>query len=316
MARVTRVAAALVCLSLLTPGLSSGVIVRPQEEGARTAQPRNRVPDQEPRTAQPRQRAPDQDEGRKAEPRDRDRRGPEPTRPRPTVVVRGRVFVGGYFYDPFFGPYPWWPRTAYPHWYYPVYDHRAEVRVQVAPKEAAVYVDGFYAGIVDDFDGIFQPLFLPPGGHQIALYLEGFRTVFHNVYLRPGSSLKLHDRLERLPPGVRSEPPMVAPPLPPPPHGSYQPPRTPAPPTAPAPGPVRTAEGYGTLEIRVLPVTAEVTVDGERWLSSDEGRYVLQLAPGAHRVEAALAGHQTFSTEVTVTEAGTTPLNVSLMPLR
>src|SRR3982074_950893 len=26
---------------------------------------------------------------------------------------RGPVFVGGYFYDPFYGPYPWWGPDAY-----------------------------------------------------------------------------------------------------------------------------------------------------------------------------------------------------------
>jgi PEGA domain len=193
-----------------------------------------------------------------------------------------------------------------------VFDHRAELRVQATPKDAAVYVDGFYAGIVDDFDGIFQPLFLPPGEHQIALYLEGFRTIFHNVYLRPGSSLKLHDRLDRLPPGARSVPPEVAPPLPPPPHGTYDPPRTPPPVPAPAPGPVRPAAGFGTLEVRVQPVDAIVTVNGERWLSSDEGRYVLQVAPGNHRVEVTLEGHQPFSMDVEVKEGEAAPLNVSL----
>ena len=42
-----------------------------------------------------------------------------PTPPAPAVAVRGHVFVGGYFYDPFFGPYPWWHRTAYPYWLLP-----------------------------------------------------------------------------------------------------------------------------------------------------------------------------------------------------
>jgi hypothetical protein len=31
------------------------------------------------------------------------------------VIVSGHVFIGGYFYDPFFGPYPWWTRSLYPH---------------------------------------------------------------------------------------------------------------------------------------------------------------------------------------------------------
>src|SRR5687768_11416346 len=33
---------------------------------------------------------------------------------RPYYGTRGSyVFVGGYFYDPFYGPYPWWPRSAW-----------------------------------------------------------------------------------------------------------------------------------------------------------------------------------------------------------
>ena len=92
-----------------------------------------------------------------------------PTHPQRAVIVRGHVFIGGYFYDPFFGPYPWWPRTAYPYWYFPVFDNRAEVLLRVQPKEAedaAVYVDGFYAGIVDDFNGVFQSLPLTAGAHR------------------------------------------------------------------------------------------------------------------------------------------------------
>jgi len=117
-----------------------------------------------------------------------------PSHPEHAVVLSGHVFIGGYFYDPFFGPYPWWPRTGYPYWYFPVYDNRAEVHLRVQPEEAenaAVYVDGFYAGVVDDFNGVFQALPLTPGGHGIVLYLEGYRTVRHNIYLRPGSTLAL-----------------------------------------------------------------------------------------------------------------------------
>ncbi len=61
------------------------------------------------------------------------------------------IFVGGYFYDPTFEPYPWWPRTLYPH-RWGRFDGRALLRVMASPRDAAVYVDGFYAGIVDDFD--------------------------------------------------------------------------------------------------------------------------------------------------------------------
>jgi len=250
--------------------------------------------------------------------RRRDDHRPPPRPARPAVVLRGHVFIGGYYYDPFFGPYPWWPRTMYPRRYYPIYDLRAELRVVDAPRSAAVYVDGFYAGIVDDFDGVFQSLPLPPGGHEVVLYLEGYHTVRRSLYLRPGTSLKLHEPMERLRSGERSAPPPLAPPVPPPPVGSYRSPRTPppvAPPPAAAPLPEASAhaEISGTLELHVQPITADVTIDGQRWLSSDAGHFVLELPAGVHRVDVSQRGYRTLSTEVTVSESESTPLNVSLM---
>lgn len=243
---------------------------------------------------------------------------PPPHPPQASVVLSGHVFIGGYFYDPFFGPYPWWPRTAYPYWYFPVYDTRAELRVSAKPEEAAVYVDGFYAGVVDDFDGIFQGLPLPPGGHTIVLYLEGYRTERHNVYLRPASSFKLRSTLERLTAGRVSEPPPVAPPVPPPPAGSYRTPRTAPPVPAPVQPPAQAAVsphavGFGTIEVRVQPVTAELTIDGQRWLSSDEGHFVVQVPVGMHRIEVTKSGYQRFATDLEVRDGETTPRNVSLM---
>ena len=44
---------------------------------------------------------------------------------------------------------------------------------------------------MDDFNGVFQSLPLTPGGHTIVLYLEGYRTVRHNMYLSPASSFNL-----------------------------------------------------------------------------------------------------------------------------
>src|ERR1019366_9048595 len=103
----------------------------------------------------------------------------------PPMRRGGFVFVGGYFYDPFYGPYPWWNPAMYPYEYFPVYDTSTDVRMDVKPKEAAVYVDGYYAGIVDDFDGFFQRLTLSPGPHDLALYLQGFRTVHERLNLSP-----------------------------------------------------------------------------------------------------------------------------------
>jgi hypothetical protein len=234
------------------------------------------------------------------------------------VVVRGHVFVGGYFYDPMFGPYPWWPHTVYPYWYYPVYDARADVRFHVTPKaaeEAAVYVDGFYAGIVDDFNNVFQSLPLTPGGHKIVLFLEGYRTVRQNVYLSPGMTSDFRAVMEPLPAGEISERPDMAPPVPSPPSGTYRipvtPPRLPLPPSL---GVAAAAVGFGTLDLYVQPDTAEVTIDGGRWATADEGHFVVQVPAGMHRVEVRKPGYQPYVSDIEVGDRTTNQLNVSLMP--
>jgi hypothetical protein len=242
------------------------------------------------------------------------------------------VFVGGYFYDPFYGPYPWWGPGTYPYAYAPVYDDSADVRVQATPREAAVYVDGYYSGIVDDFDGFFQRLTVTPGQHDLTLYLEGYRTVHQQLYLSPHSTSKLHYKMERLAAGEASEKPREVPAVPPPPPGSYRPPRTaPRGPIGPpfGPPPVGAAppagappppdafgvnSNVGTIVVRVQPGGADVTIDGEHWSSSDDERLVVQVAAGRHRVEIRKNGYRPLSTEVDVRGGATTPLNVSLSP--
>src|SRR5437867_9411084 len=100
--------------------------------------------------------------------------------------ARAQVVVAGPGY-----PYP------YPYGYrYAARD--ASVRFDVKPKEASVYVDGYYAGVVDDFDGAFQRLHTEPGGHEITLYLDGYRTYSEHVYLSPDTTFKFRHRMEPL----------------------------------------------------------------------------------------------------------------------
>ena len=225
------------------------------------------------------------------------------------------VFVGGYFYDPFYGPYPWWPPDAYPYRYYPMFDDRAEVRVLVTPKEAAVYIDGYYAGVVDDFDGFFQRLPMTPGPHEIAVYLAGYRTLRQQLYLGPNSTYSLRSTMERLAPGETGEPPTVAPPVPPPPAGTSRLPRTPYAGPTPPPAGTPEATAFGTLAIRVQPSGADVTIDGESWRGSAPGdRLLVHVADGMHHVDITKNGFRKFSADVQVRGGETTPINVSLSP--
>jgi hypothetical protein len=202
--------------------------------------------------------------------------------------------------------------------------------VDVKPKEAAVYVDGYYAGIVDDFDGFFQRLTVSPGQHELTLYLDGYRTAHEQLNLARRAEYKLRYQMERLPAGETSEKPALAPAVPPPPPGSYASPRTPprgpfAPPPLSTPlvsgappalamTPGQGAAGTGTIVFRVQPGGAEVLIDGERWTSSDDERLVVQLSAGRHRVEIRKSGYRPLTTDVDVRGGASTPLNVSLSP--
>ena len=127
--------------------------------------------------------------------------------PASAQVHRGRVVVSGgfvyspFYYDPFWGPYPFYGYGAYP-----IGGAATDVRVLATPKQAEVYVDGFYAGVVDDFDGTFQRLHVTPGGHAITLHLEGYRTITQNVYVAPTSTVKLQLAMDKLQPGETSTP--------------------------------------------------------------------------------------------------------------
>ena len=238
-----------------------------------------------------------------------------PAPPASAASVHRHVFIGGYFYDPFFGPYPWWPRTAYPYWYFPVFDQRAELRIRLAPEaaeDAAVYVDGFYAGVIDDFNGVFQSLPLTPGGHRITLYLGGYRTITRNIYLSPASMFTLRETMQPLDSGETAEPPDVAPPVPPPPHGTYRPPVTPPRAQSTSPPSATSSVDFGTLDLRVQPFDLDVTIDGQRWATADEGHFVVRLPVGKHRLELNKAGTFRLGTDFDITEGETNTLEFNL----
>ena len=74
------------------------------------------------------------------------------------------------------------------------------VRLQVSPRGAAVYVDGYYVGTVDDFDGLFERVSLEPGPHHIEIQAPGFETAAFDVNVLPNQTIEYRGDLERLRP--------------------------------------------------------------------------------------------------------------------
>ena len=70
-----------------------------------------------------------------------------------------------------------------------------DVRLLVRPRNAQVFVDGYYAGLVDDFDGLFQRLTLEVGPHQIEIDAPGFEPQVFDIYVDPTRTIDLRSDL-------------------------------------------------------------------------------------------------------------------------
>jgi len=55
------------------------------------------------------------------------------------------------------------------------------LHLKVKPETAKVYVDGYYAGTVDDFNGIGQRLKIEPGPHKIDIVADGFESISFEI---------------------------------------------------------------------------------------------------------------------------------------
>jgi hypothetical protein len=125
-------------------------------------------------------------------------------------------FYGAYAYgSPFFGfGYPYYygypaygygyPAYGYPAPYpYPAYGSApygygyggysgqpyGGLRIDLPQRDAEVYVDGYFVGTVDNFDGVAQQANLEAGPHQIEIRSPEFQTIQFNVNIEPGRTI-------------------------------------------------------------------------------------------------------------------------------
>jgi len=103
------------------------------------------------------------------------------------------AFGLGYFY---YDPYTWYPPSYYPGYYGNYYGSgyfdpfdSGELRLAVSPRSGDVYVDGYFAGRVDDYDGMFQALKLEAGPHHIQIVAQGYSPLDFDVRIEPGRKI-------------------------------------------------------------------------------------------------------------------------------
>ena len=130
------------------------------------------------------------------------------------------VIGGGYPYYSYYPYYPWYYPGYYPwgyggigfgfSWYSPGFygapyygggyaHYDGAVRIKVRPSRAEVLVDGYYVGIVDEFDNPFQQLQLETGPHRIEVRADGYEPLSFEVRILPGRTITYKADLKKLP---------------------------------------------------------------------------------------------------------------------
>jgi hypothetical protein len=95
-------------------------------------------------------------------------------------IGSGYPYYGGYYGSGYYGSGGYYPRPGYP---------VGELRLRVTPRHAQVFVDGYYAGVVDDFDGMLQSLSLEDGPYRIEIVAPGYEPLEFDVRILPGQKI-------------------------------------------------------------------------------------------------------------------------------
>jgi hypothetical protein len=122
----------------------------------------------------------------------------------------GYGFGMGYFYDPamwgYYSPYGY--GGGYDPYYgsgggYGGYSRESyrdvgALRLKVKPEHGQVYVDGYYVGEIDSFDGVFQKLPIEAGAHRVEIRAPGYETVQFEVMVIAGETVTYKGDLKRV----------------------------------------------------------------------------------------------------------------------
>ena len=65
----------------------------------------------------------------------------------------------------------------------------SQVKIDVTPDRAAVFVDDAFAGSVSDFKGVGRAMLIAPGKHKIKIALAGYRPFETEVNLLPNQKM-------------------------------------------------------------------------------------------------------------------------------
>ena len=77
-------------------------------------------------------------------------------------------------------------------------EDQGALRLKVKPRDAKVYVDGYFVGTVDSMDGAFQKLPLNGGRHRVAVRADGYQPEEFDVLITPNETATFAGDLKKV----------------------------------------------------------------------------------------------------------------------
>jgi hypothetical protein len=101
---------------------------------------------------------------------------------------------GGFGFSSFAG----WPIVGTNSWL--AADPTGGLRLLIDPESAEVIIDGYYAGVADDFSGRAHPLELAPGSHHVELLAAGYEPLAFDLMIQTHHTIRFAATLRPLAP--------------------------------------------------------------------------------------------------------------------
>ncbi|HEV3142071.1 MAG TPA: PEGA domain-containing protein, partial [Vicinamibacterales bacterium] len=106
------------------------------------------------------------------------------------------TMMGAFSADPWYGGYGSTPQLGSTNSY--VGGDDASLRLKIKPSSAEVFADGYFVGVVDDFNGMFQKLRIEAGPHRIEVRAPGYETLDIDVRLTSGKTTVYQGELKKI----------------------------------------------------------------------------------------------------------------------
>lgn len=119
----------------------------------------------------------------------------------------GYYMYDPYWFDPYYDPYYGGGGGYYGGggsygggggYSYGAFRDTGSLRLKIKPRDAKVYIDGYYVGLVDSFDGLFQKLGIDSGAHRVEIRADGHEPLQFEVLITSGEVVTYKGELKRI----------------------------------------------------------------------------------------------------------------------